>query len=144
MKVLDGKLTISRTQSNQDNPRPIRIELTDNESRCRVVEILLSLCDFSEAITGRGYVDCKFEYNDSGKIGMVREIKTVAVPYVEHEYIKREEAAAKAIKPFEVDGWKGSTYDYLNHHNRKDKTVTVGFQRWVEKVTKQEKTRTSP
>jgi hypothetical protein len=133
MKTLAGKITISRTRVNVNDDAPLRIEVVDEDSRVRAIEIRMSLSNFAEAVLGMGYVDCVFEFNDTGNVGKLREHKTELVPWKDHEYANRDKAARKAVSEFEVDGWTGYDRDYLNHHNRTGNKVRVTFERWVEK-----------
>jgi len=61
-----------------DEP-PIRITITDEGSRCVAVEARVSLEDFAKALFSSG-ADCAFEFNDSGRIGMLSENKEELVP----------------------------------------------------------------
>ena len=65
-------------------------------------------------------------------LGFRREHKREVVPYkaVYGEYEKP--AKAKALAPFEVDGWKGNASDLGNHHRGNDTDgYSVLFARFV-------------
>lgn len=136
MKHLKGNLTISRTRSNTDNPRPIRIEITDVLSRCRVAEVELSLEDFALAVTGMGCVDCEFDWSDAAPIGKRREYKTVEVELPDRWDVTDEQVRF-AVAEHEVDGWLGRDGDCRNGHNRvrgkgDGSRCRVVYERWVD------------
>ncbi len=58
----------------------------------------------------------------------------VVVPFVDR-YVKdedRKKVAAKALKPFETEGWKGDESDLFNGHRRAIGGQTVTFRRHVD------------
>ena len=131
-----GKLHIGRISGSREY---VTIELTDEISSTRVFEIELSLEAFGDAVTGRGQVPCIFEVNDS-RVGWKPEYKEEIVELKSDLFKRedREEAAKKALKEFEKDGWVGRLDDALNHHCRVGSSKTgsgslyrVHFYRYV-------------
>ena len=140
MKKLQGKITISRVQSNADKYLPIRIYLQDEMSGCHVLEVSMELVDFAYAITGQGFQPCEVEYYDA-PLGKKQEHKDeiILVDWDEYTKIGRDEKwAQKMIRAYEMDGWLGSTSDFFNHHHwgriTKDNkmSIRVGFVRYVD------------
>jgi len=117
MKKLKGSLSIGRTSGGSaiSEKHPVRIEVTDELSHCRVIEIRLSISDFADALFGRGYTPCHVELNTSNVIGMKAENKTELVPF-DMYHGRSPELIAKVLKPFEVDGWRAREGDMLNGH----------------------------
>ena len=137
---LPGKVTISRTTSSV-GPDTIRIEIVDQGSGISFVNAIMSLEDFARAVTGYGWQPAELEVRGLERVGMILETKTEQVPY-DGPYFKPEtlELApqiAEALKPFEVDGWKGDKSDLVNPHKGtrsnvyKRRTQSVNFRRWV-------------
>lgn len=114
---LDGRISISRTSggSQEFEDCPVRIEVTDNLSHCRIVEIRMSLEAFANAVFSH-YESCTVEYYDVATIGMRAENKTDLVPFDMFTGRDNEAAQSKALKSFEVDGWKARRSDLQNGH----------------------------
>jgi len=134
MKNIPGTITIS-------NPQPddvVAVTIDDPISGTRVVEFVVNHKEFSQALGHRSRCSGTIKYfNDSGKVGMVREHKSIIVPRLEtrsREDIDIEAEARKLWAKWEVDGWQGRAIDGCNSHNHvgKDK-VKVCFTRWVSK-----------
>lgn len=71
----------------------------------------------------------------NSRIGMEAQSKTEDVPF---DWTTRGEAAInKALKPFEVDGWKARRSDMTNHHYTTDMGQQVVFFRHVNPETKE-------
>lgn len=136
MKTLKGKITIGKTSSRDGDY--VMIELEDSLSHCRVVEVRMSIEDFGQAILGLACQKCEFDLNDSGVIGKTHEYKEEVVP-VPDDFNSHggnfEKLAAKALAPFEVDGWVGRKEDLKNFHRveRKGNKISyrVSFVRYV-------------
>ena len=142
---LTGRINISRT-SGGDESTPIRIEIVDDASHCRVVEVRMTCEGFAEAITGRGHVPCELEFYPEAPIGKIHEHKTevVMIPKTsDYSPRSRTKSAKLAMKPLEVDGWTGNVDDFMNHHRhnggRSTKThdaYNVNFVRYVDATVK--------
>ena len=133
---MNGKITISRIQSNQEDYLPISIEIEDDDAGIKFLKIKMSLNNFANAITGMGYTDCKIELNGLEKVGKRREIKHEIVPIPENKRFRKksELELAEFLKPFEIDGWEGSQYDLNNSKNLVPNGCKVLFVRWVDKI----------
>ena len=130
-----GKITITR-QSRTTCGDSVCIELTDESSGTRVVEVEMTVENFGNAITNLALQPCEFQWYPEAPVGKVRETKTEIIQMPEGaSYAKDREALAKAaIAPFEVDGWVGYWRDALNHHRHTDGTMySVGFHRFVDR-----------
>jgi hypothetical protein len=115
MLNLKGSISIKHPHFS-DGRQLIHIELIDEKSACPAIEVHLGLADFADALTGRGLVECDFDFNNSGVIGMVYEHKEELVPIPEMLFRDDDKRIAEVLAPFEVDGWKGRTRDLVNHH----------------------------
>ena len=134
MRKLSGKITICKTLGRDD--KPINIDINDEISGCRLVNIRMSLEDFADALTGRGWVPVEMEVNLDGPIGMKAENKTEIVPFnCFSKDSESEKAISKALKPFEVDGWRARREDMTNGHWRTDQGQRVVFFRHVDPET---------
>jgi hypothetical protein len=109
-----GKITISRW-SGGARGGGISIELTDETSGTRFLNVEMSIEDFGGAITGMSYMDCEFGLR-AQNVGKIRESKSMVIPFKNTDYKKREEDEITSLAPFEVDGWRGSHGDLGNHH----------------------------
>ncbi len=143
MKKLKGKITISRPTSTHRDPY-VSITVIDAESGTEAVEVQMDLASFAEALTGMGRTECEFSWNDSGRIGKIREIKQVPVFVPDGPWDDRRDDAARALAVHEVDGWHGSVSDATNHHRSMQREASggkqgswqsVGFERWVDPPT---------
>ena len=131
--MLKGKITINRSYSDIDHPDVIVIELTDEISFTRFLEVKIGVAEFAKALTGASYTNCDFELR-TDNVGKKHEHKEEIVPvgsviYV--PYTKRKATGEKLLKPFEVDGWKGNVDDLFNHHRHTSKGQRVTFHRYV-------------
>lgn len=136
---LPGKVTISRTGSSI-GPDTIRIEVIDQGSGISFVNAVMSLEDFARAVTGYGWQSAELEVRELEKVGMILETKREQVtydgPYFKEGALELAPTITEALRPFEVDGWKGDKSDLVNPHKRAGKgTQNVSFKRWVPRVT---------
>ena len=130
--LLAGSVIISRCSGSAVDDTPIHITVDDEISRCRVLEIYMSLEEFAKAITG-SYGDAKIEHFPKSPIGMKAENKTEIVPF--DSYQDKEKDINAALKPFEVDGWKARRSDMTNGHCRVKNGQRVVFFRHVDPKT---------
>lgn len=129
MKLL-ATLDIGRVTSNTEEDY-IRIRVRDEVSGISFAELKLTLANLALALTGRGSIPCELETKNLENVGKRRETKRELIPILFDRWeLKAEERAAESLKPHEVDGWRGSTYDLLNGKQHDSKT-TVTFHRWV-------------
>jgi hypothetical protein len=114
---MKGNISISRPHSN-------RIEGEANSE------------NFAYAITQSGHIPCNLTLRNIENVGKRREIKEERVPFRPTEkYGSRAERNAKlaALKPFEIDGWKGDIGKLGNwHYGDSTNGYNVTFTRFVE------------
>lgn len=107
---------------------------SSQQSGSQFVEARIFLKEFAELITGLSRVDCEVDFRPD-LVGKKREHKEEVVPFkgfhIQSE-AKGKQAAAKALKPFEVDGWKGHVEDLFNGHRGGQGRYRVRFVRHVE------------
>lgn len=128
---LPGTLTISHPSGGGSDYIEIRVE--DAKSGITFLELQVSLEAFTHAITGRASQDCTLELRGLDNLGKRREVKHERVPYTRVYGEYEQLAKAKALAPFEVDGWRGYAGDLGNHHKGNDTTgYSVSFTRFVD------------
>jgi len=132
----EGKATVVITRRTTGNVEDVVIiSIMDEASRANV-EARLSLTEFARAVTGC-YVDHAYaEWAATERLGTVREVKTIEVPW-DYSASHQEPLAAKkaALAPYETDGWRGRIEALDNSHNtvHNKAKCRVGFTRWVKK-----------
>lgn len=117
MKNFTAQVTICRTTNNKSGDS-IRIEINDASNGIRVVDAVVQLADFAQAITGLYRVPCTGTLYAPELAGMVRETKTEHVLVRDPFGKDRERRVAEAVARFEVDGWRGRVSDATNSHCR--------------------------
>jgi len=134
-KLLKGEVAITL-----DSRDKICIVLKDVVSGVKCVEIECDPADFANALMHRPS-PCEFEWRPA-HVGLKQEHKTEQVAfratYIHHAQ-ERVEEITKALKPFEVDGWKARHADVGNYRDRcktkegttEEETYLVHFYRWV-------------
>jgi hypothetical protein len=115
---MKGKITITRTQNNREDPRIIHIQIEDGSSSARIIDLVMTPEDFGNAITGLVMQECEYQLTNADKVGKVREVKTEIVPVPVDWFIRGSGAPPALLKPYEVDGWLGRAEDLTNSHNR--------------------------
>ncbi len=144
MKKLNGEIHVGRIFGH-DLAEPVVIEITDSLSGQRIIDVSMTLSQYGDLVSGSGTVDCKMEVYDAKHIGKQIESKEEFVPFNwagwHGKQSELKKAAAKAAKPFLVDGW--SSYresDFVNHHRACDrkgvKGQTVVFWRYVDPTSR--------
>jgi hypothetical protein len=131
-KLFEGSISISRPHGPE--PPYIEISIVDEMSSSEFVSARIPLKDFAEVVTGLACVPCKFEFRPM-LVGKKREHKEEVVLF-KGSYLgdesARKKATAKALKPFEVNGWKGHEEDLFNHHRGGQGSYRVRFVRYVD------------
>jgi hypothetical protein len=144
MLNLNGTATFTRSSEGTWHFRVL-----DVLSGCEVVEVALDNAAFADLMAGRGRTPCTFDFNVSGKVGMRREHKILAVfvptfPWGNDAASrrKRRKIIALAMIPHESGGWQARITDAENHHNHagpehehegvKGCFVRIVFERWVD------------
>jgi hypothetical protein len=128
-----GTITIGRSHggSEQSQEQPIHIEIRDEASGTRFIEVQMSLEAFASALFGLSSQDCSFELRTEN-VGKIREMKYELIPAPDITcFSDRERQAKQILEPFEIDGWKGRVDDLLNHHCREGGNQRVLFVRYV-------------
>ena len=138
MIELDGLLNLYIHTHKTDDE--VRIEVTDDKSGLRVVEIKLTRDNFAKALGKLAFIPCKFTMSDAKNIGKKREVKIELVFIPIYCCTDDENMNDKRIReqfaPFEVDGWVGDIRSAQNHHNvdkydDNGKYYNVTFSRYV-------------
>ena len=137
-KMLDGEGLFSIAKvSGRDSNRCVRITVEDDASHLRIIEICVSLEQFSEALMGLANQECSFKLNQNTNIGLRREHKKEFVAF-DGRYLRSDEMESNietALIQFEVDGWTGNRGD-LGDFNKRGHVdgiegYNVSFERWV-------------
>lgn len=71
MEGLVGKLTISRRSDDM-----IYIQITDESSKSRFVELELTTSNFAMAVTGLSHVECKLSVDRLDAVGKEKQVET--------------------------------------------------------------------
>lgn len=131
---MKGKITISRVQCSHEDDY-ICIQVIDEVSETRFVEVKLTPETFANVITGLAFQDCEFKTRDLNRIGLFREYKTEKI-HRPKKYKSTDGAKVELdsiLEPFEIDGWLATRDDaYNNHRWAEDYKVKVGFTRYVD------------
>ncbi len=136
-RILKGKITITRTNSNQPPYDTASITVTDETSAATVIRIRMLPEDWGMALLNVGAQPCTFEIWDNNEtIGKELEIKTEVVKLdlpntYTHDKDVIDKAITRALKIYEVDGWKARREDFRNMHNRAGNGYRVTFTRYV-------------
>lgn len=127
--MLKAQLHLSRL-SGGDETTPFRLTVTDDNARVQFLEVWLTIEQFADFLTNRT-TEGGFILTRPDLVGTTGQNKTENVPFA-RVYDRDESKAKKALKPFEVDGWRGDVSDMFNgHRSNKDGTQSVIFRRHV-------------
>jgi hypothetical protein len=140
---MKGKISISRPHSSlvegEANSRGdyIHIRIEDEKSGVAFLDIDMSMENFAYALTQSSNIPCNLTLHDIENVGKKIETKEELVPFRSgaERYGSREERNAKlaALKPFEIDGWKGNISKVGNwHYGDSERGYLVTFTRYVE------------
>lgn len=138
-KKFPGKLTFSRGY-NVSADFPFTIEVEDESSRIRFLDIEISREAFLEAFIGsHALVPVTLVFRGLENIGKRLELKNIHIDVPENMrsyYEGWDPFIREAVKSFEVDGWKAGEHDLtpFNHHrlNSKEHTYRVSMRRYVD------------
>lgn len=133
---MKGNISVIRYSSTST----MKIELQDEVSGLRFLEVELAASDLMLACTGLAGLPCEFELRYLESVGKRREYKEEIVPIPTLGASVTDESISKAFEPFEVDGWKGSQIDARNHHRFVEykgeySLYRVGFTRFIDSST---------
>ena len=153
-KLINASITISEVHCAGGEKDYVNIEIEDEDSGCRILTLELDHWSFARALFSHAFTECqKAELlRDLSRVGKKHEHKSEVVGIhmpksvlsLNDTYHDHSNLIRKAVKPFEVDGWKARINDALNHHNHRftDQTSAdgsrtshflIGFDRWVDK-----------
>jgi len=107
-----GHISISR-RTGGGVPESVHIEIEEDNSGIRFVDIELTLEGFARAITGHGNVPGKLTVRGLDRVGWNAENKTEEVPY---DLYSDERNPKAALAPYEVNGWRARSGDLENGH----------------------------
>ncbi len=132
-----AKLTISRLQRS-DGIKEIRIEIVDDASCLNIIEISVSLENFTEALTGLGFVDVNITREPTHfmleNLGKEKEVQSVYIDrpklFLQQERMKKYVQEKMERVLVEHPGW-GLSDDGTNSQQHGDKHC-VTISRYVE------------
>lgn len=129
MKKLTGEVRLVRVTGSADF---FSIQVTDKKSGLRVVEVQIRPEDIGNFVSTLA-AQCEILYDDSGKLGLRREIKEEPVNLPPSGAALETD---EVLADYEVDGWKARRQDVTNPHRQFAKDgqwyATVLFERHVE------------
>ena len=124
-------ITISRPSCGNGDEY-ISIQVQDNISRARFLELKVDYKDFAQLVTGLSNVHCRGELKDASKVGKKKESKKIKFEI--SKYGDKSEALEK-VKEFFVDGFEShfgfSSQNTWSSDGDKNFAETTIF-RWVE------------
>jgi hypothetical protein len=119
-----ASLTISRASSTT-GPDTIYFQVTDEVSRSVILQLEMSPEQFALALTGLAVRPASAEWCVEN-LGKRREVKEEVVPFSGYSNSSDEEKA-RALAPFEINGWCARRSDLGNHH-RIDAANPAGYR----------------
>lgn len=122
---MKGNITISRVQGGSDDY--INIQIEDEVSRTRFLEVQLTPETLGLALTGLAAQDCEFKTRNLERVGLKRQTKQVEISRPENN-----KELDLLLKPLEINGWVANYDDAYNDHRWTDNDkVSVTFIRYV-------------
>lgn len=105
-QTYEGKITISRPNCG-DGSECINIQIRDNNSKARFVEVQIGYSDFAQALTGLAQVPCEFNVTSLEVVGKVREVKQLEFPLTGVNFGSMKKLlAATLVMHFIPEGWE--------------------------------------
>ncbi len=109
-----ARLTISRP-SYGDGREKIHIEVMDEASRIRFLELEVELDVFTKVLTGRSEGGCDMTFRELENVGKVKESRDVitempAVTYQDRDEVAQRVCQVAVSQEDEEGGWKVSRY----------------------------------
>lgn len=125
---MNGKITITRNSNDK-----IHITISDSDSAVTFFDGHMELEDFASAVTGLSRCPIEFRLMGTEKVGMKLENKTIRIPYPYDWTLGKPfmEDMRELVKPYEVDGWKATDIESMNHHKYSNQKYAVSFRRYV-------------
>ena len=131
----DGQITISRPQYG-NGTKKIVITIKDTNSVIDFIELEIDYVNFTEAITGLAYSECKFETRLLDKVGKKRIIDNFEFEMDNPKLSRSKEFAIEKVKKICPIGWECSTYfgSQDSFFDRDGKSFArTKIMKWVEK-----------
>jgi len=123
------KATIVCTAPSGPDDYDVSISLVEDESRISFLEIRMTLEEFGRMLHAPTIASCTVITRGLDRLGWKAETKTEAVTI--EGYAPDAGAVNEALRPFEVDGWRGRRRDIGNSHRRTKDGFRVLFDRHV-------------
>lgn len=139
IKKVRGRISINRTTGGEKG-HYITLEIKDESSRCRIIEVEIDMDVFGPLVTGASEQPCEVQVYLGCPLGKVRELKTEYIPRPDCSYQNKKEVGKVVLAPYEVDDWIGYVADLFNNHKRQSGTLddpnygkqAVSFHRFVD------------
>lgn len=126
---LQGKLSITRIQTTDDFI--MRMNFQDEASRSRFLKVDISAGELLLAIASLADRPCEFNLGSCEYVGKQQEHKTIRIPGIFGDRMTFKEEYAKAVVPYEIDGWQADVESGLNHYREGKEGYEVIFRRWI-------------
>lgn len=108
-QIMKGKITISRP-SFGDYRQKIVIQIKDDLSKVRFVDVEIDLDIFSKVLTGLSEQECELTVRNLQFVGMKKERIPFSFKMPKHDYSNRKEVANAHAKTLLDDGWVFNGY----------------------------------
>jgi hypothetical protein len=112
-----GKFSLSKFSGSSEG---IRICIDDAGTGAEIIEVILTLEDFAQALFNRPFMHCEFELRENAAllIGKKLETKTEVIKIPRDCPITIENLVFRqALRPHEHGGWIPRMEDFGNHHH---------------------------
>lgn len=106
--MLSGQISITRPSSNMDDVNYIRIEVVDDNSRSRFLDMHIDYAAFAQALTGLSYMPVKFTFRNAENVGKYIEKKDLIIDIDKYHLDQKE--ADEIIDRYTPEGWYASHY----------------------------------
>lgn len=112
MKIenLEGKISINRRSGGNDEQSNIFIEIQDNQSRIKFIEIKINMADFTAALTGHSFIPVIFKTNNLEYIGKTKETEKAAINIPHGVRHDKKSIETYLEEVHQRDGWIIDTY----------------------------------
>jgi len=94
---MKGKISVSRI--SYSNRNSVGIEIKDDNSRIKFLDIEMSCENFGKLLSGMSYIECDFEIKDINKVGMKKIVEEMIFEMPDYyEYENRKFIAYNIVK----------------------------------------------
>lgn len=137
MQTFQGRIRLSGARQGSDSDKFVFIDLVDDSSGMRLIEIKIPKSAAAEVFFANQEVQCSYDWNEKCLMGHREEHKVEKVFVQKGHSCRDEKVAAKLVKHFEKDGWKANLRDLNNPHRWSCEAeggghyVSVGFVRYI-------------